>query len=127
MMKLSNLLRTSRLGKLLRLLCLFPIVSLMTITAYAESGSEGTAEGIDKNINSFLTPISDWAGKIVFYAVPIAGQNVPIVLILLAGTAIFLTLYFKFINVRSFGTALKTVKGRYTSADAQGRLRTFRH
>lgn len=125
MMKLSNLLRTSRLGKLLRLLCLFPIVSLMTITAYAESGSEGTAEGIDKNINSFLTPISDWAGKIVFYAVPIAGQNVPIVLILLAGTAIFLTLYFKFINVRSFGTALKTVKGRYTSADAPGQITHF--
>jgi len=124
-MKLSNLLRTSRLGKLLRLLCLFPIVSLMTITAYAESGSEGTAEGIDKNINSFLTPISDWAGKIVFYAVPIAGQNVPIVLILLAGTAIFLTLYFKFINVRSFGTALKTVKGRYTSADAPGQITHF--
>ena len=124
-MKLSNLLRTSRLGKLLRMLCLFPIVSLMTITAYAESGSEGTAEGIDKNINSFLTPISDWAGKIVFYAVPIAGQNVPIVLILLAGTAIFLTLYFKFINVRSFGTALKTVKGRYTSADAPGQITHF--
>ena len=125
MMNSSNLLRTLRLGKLLRLLCLFPIVSLMTITAYAESGSEGTAEGIDKNINSFLTPISDWAGKIVFYAVPIAGQNVPIVLILLAGTAIFLTLYFKFINVRSFGTALKTVKGRYTSADAPGQITHF--
>lgn len=124
-MNSSNLLRTLRLGKLLRLLCLFPIVSLMTITAHAESGSEGTAEGIDKNINSFLTPISDWAGKIVFYPVPIAGQNVPIVLILLAGTAIFLTLYFKFINVRSFGTALKTVKGRYTSADAPGQITHF--
>ena len=125
MMNSFNLLRTLRLGKLLRLLCLFPIVSLMTITAHAESGSEGTAEGIDKNINSFLTPISDWAGKIVFYPVPIAGQNVPIVLILLAGTAIFLTLYFKFINVRSFGTALKTVKGRYTSADAPGQITHF--
>ena len=125
MMNTSKPLRALRMSRLLRLLSFFPIFSLMTFTAHAESGTDGGADGIDAKINSFLAPISDWAGKIIFYPLPIAGQNVPIVLILLAGTAIFLTLYFKFINVRAFGMAIKTVKGRYTSAEAPGQITHF--
>ncbi len=92
-----------------------------TLPAFAleETGSA------DAKINDLLGPVADIAETIVFYSIPLGGQSVPIVLILLAGTAIFLTLYFKFINLWAFKTAVLTVRGKYTSRDAPGQITHF--
>lgn len=77
--------------------------------------------GIGEAINSGMEPVANVADKIVFLS--IAG--VPAVLLLLAGTAVFLTVYFRFINIRCFGLALRTAKGKYTPPDAPGEITHF--
>ncbi|MFK7850852.1 MAG: alanine/glycine:cation symporter family protein [Akkermansiaceae bacterium] len=103
----------------------FLVLLLLMVSQGIVSGQETTGPSIDEKIDGVLEPVAFWADKIVFYSVPIFGQNVPIVLLLLAGTGIFLTLYFRFINFRAFTLALRTVKGRYSSKDDPGQITHF--
>lgn len=79
--------------------------------------SEG---GIDKKIDNFFRPIADAVGGIVFYSVEIVGLDVPIVLFILIGGALFFTVYFAFPNVRLIGTAVRIVRGKYDDIDHHG-------
>ncbi len=108
------------LGKIHGVFLLFSVLAVSLTTGMAQE-----ADGIDAKIDGWIKGPADWADEIVFTGVPIAGQDVPIVLILLAGTAIFLTLYFRFINFRSIGLAFRTVRGKYTPADAPGQITHF--
>ncbi len=76
---------------------------------------------LDQAINDFFTPATDLVFKVIFF--PIAG--IPLVLIWLAGTAVFLTIYFRFINVTSFRLALQTVAGRYSKPSDPGEITHF--
>ncbi len=87
--------------------------------------AQESGPSLDERLDAVLEPVAVWADRIVFYSVPILGENVPIVLILLATTGLFLTLYFKFINFRAFGLALRTVRGRYSSKDDPGQITHF--
>ena len=90
------------------------------------SVASARAEGVSEKMDGLLAPVADLADKIVFFSVPVGGgQSAPVVLILLAFTAIFLTIYFKFINLRAFGLALKTVKGKYSKKDDPGQITHF--
>lgn len=87
--------------------------------------SEELPTSIDTQLDSVLRPFADIASKIVFFSIPVAGQSIPVVLLLLAGTSLILTFYFKFVNLRSIGTAFKTVAGKYTNKDAPGEITHF--
>ncbi len=80
---------------------------------------------IDERIDRALAPIAELLEGIMFYSITIYDEEVPIVLILLAGTAIFLTSFFGFINFRSFGLALRTVRGKYSSPSDPGEITHF--
>ncbi len=94
---------------------------LHPVTAMAEESGRTMSQAID---DALKVP-ADVLSKIIFYAIPIGKQALPIVLIVLGGTAIFLTLYFRFINFRAFGLAIRTVKGKYTPDDAPGQITHF--
>ena len=47
------------------------------------------------------------------------------VLIILAVTALFLSIYFGFMNLRAFGLALRTVRGKYSKKDSPGQITHF--
>ena len=79
-------------------------------------------QNLDQTINSFFTPATDLIFKIIFFK-PFAG--IPLVLIWLASTAIFLTIYFKFVNLTSFRLALRTVTGRYSKSSDPGEITHF--
>ncbi|WP_411845119.1 alanine/glycine:cation symporter family protein [Roseibacillus persicicus] len=90
------------------------------------SAVSASAESVSEKMDGFLEPIATTADKIVFYSIPLGnGNSAPIVLILLAVTAIFLTIYFKFINLRAFGLAVRTVKGKYSKDDDPGQITHF--
>ncbi|MEM7697831.1 MAG: alanine/glycine:cation symporter family protein [Verrucomicrobiota bacterium] len=87
--------------------------------------AQDSGSSIAARFDDLLAPINKIASDIIFFSVPIAGTDLPIVLVVLGGTAIFLTVYFKFINLRGFGVALRTVRGKYTEADSPGEITHF--
>jgi AGCS family alanine or glycine:cation symporter len=74
-------------------------------------------QSIDELIEAKFKPFSKAVSGFVFYAIPIAGKQVPIVLIVLLLGALFFTLYFKFANIRLLGVAFKATKGTYDAID----------
>jgi AGCS family alanine or glycine:cation symporter len=70
-------------------------------------------KGLDQKIDEAFQPISDFFSKIIFFEV----FGTPFVLILLVGSALFFTIYFKFPNVFHFKTAINVVRGKYDELD----------
>ena len=106
--------------------CFFAL-NLSAPVAKAEEEAMKT-KSIDVMIDEKLEPIATWAEKIIFFPTEtkwMFGQVFPLVLLLLGGTAIFLTIWFKFINIRAFPLALKTVQGKLTDPNAPGQITHF--
>ena len=86
------------------------ITVILPILTFAQEAAE---KGLDQRIDEGFKPFSDFISSVVFY--PIAG--VPFVLILLVGSALFFTIYFGFVNIRRFPTAINVVRGKYDAVD----------
>ncbi|WP_236974957.1 alanine/glycine:cation symporter family protein [Membranihabitans maritimus] len=85
---------------LLPILFLFPVLSF--------------TQGLDDRINEIFSPVADAWETLVLTSIPItASIQVPIVLLLLIGGAVFFTLYFRFVNIRRFPLAIGVVQGKY--------------
>ena len=113
--------RCSRLPWLFAVLFSF----CLSLTANAQETGGAAKRSMDEIFDGILEPVAIWADKIIFYSIPIFGQSIPIVLILLAFTGVFLTIFFGFINLRAFGLALKTVRGKYSDAKDPGQITHF--
>jgi AGCS family alanine or glycine:cation symporter len=81
--------------------------------------------GIDEFINQSVQPLSSLVSSIVFFSVPILGVNVPLVVMWLVFAAFYFTFYFRFLNFRGFGHAIKLVTGRYSSDRDPGEISHF--
>ena len=71
--------------------------------------------GIDERINEAFTPIANWWEGLILHNFP--GTEIPTIIILLVGGALFFTFYFGYVNNRHFSTAINTVLGKYDSVD----------
>ena len=71
------------------------------------------AQGLDDQINDAFMPLAMAWENLIFTTIPLFGLQVPIVLILLLGGALFFTFYFGFVNLRRFSTAIQVVRGKY--------------
>tara|TARA_B100001057_G_scaffold500251_1_gene614298 strand:+ start:447 stop:2051 length:1605 start_codon:yes stop_codon:yes gene_type:complete len=85
---------------------------LMTLIPQAGRAQE---QGLDERINEAFTPIANWWGAVILHDFP--GTSIPTIIILLVGGALFFTIYFGFVNVRQFPTAVQTVRGKYDEFD----------
>ena len=47
--------------------------------------------GIDETINNFTAPIASFIGSVVFFKIPVAGANLPLVVLWLVVGAVFFT------------------------------------
>lgn len=63
------------------------------------------------------------AEEIVFFKIP--WTDIPFVLVLLVFSALFLTVYFGFVNVRGLGVAFRTVRGKYSKPSDPGEITHF--
>jgi alanine or glycine:cation symporter, AGCS family len=105
------------------LLTLFFAV-LTNVPLFAQS----TEEGLDQKINAWVQPATDFISSIVFYPIQLGAEattSMPLVIIFLLFSALFFTIFFKFINIRGFGTAIKTVKGTYSDPNDAGEVSHF--
>jgi AGCS family alanine or glycine:cation symporter len=112
----------SQIVRLLSLALLF----LAASPASAAEAAAGPGKSLANRIDETVAPVAKLFDKIVFFGFEVAdGVTLPLVLVLLAFTAVFLTVYFRFINLRGFGVALRTAKGKYTPHDAPGEITHF--
>ena len=72
-------------------------------------------QGLDEKINEAFTPIANWWGALILHNFP--GTEIPTIILLLVGGALFFTVYFGFVNVRRLSTAVQTVRGKYDALD----------
>jgi AGCS family alanine or glycine:cation symporter len=80
---------------------------------------------IDQSIDAAMRPLADAVATFIFYAVPIFGTEVPLIVIWLIAGGVFFTTYFKFVNIRGFGHAIAVVSGRYAKSQDPGEISQF--
>lgn len=83
------------------------------LVASQDTASQAVELGLDQKIDAAFAPFSDAVFKTVFFQI----GGIPFVLMLLVGSAAFFTLYFRFVNVRHYWTAINVVRGKYDELD----------
>jgi AGCS family alanine or glycine:cation symporter len=81
--------------------------------------------GLDERINQAVEPAANAVAGFIFSSFPVAGVDVPFVLVWLLLAATFFTLYFRFINLRAFRHGFQLVRGDYTDPLAAGEVSHF--
>jgi len=109
------------LTKFLRLAAIICACIISPAISFAQDSTTVAKKvGIDEKIDKAFKPVADkWEG-IVMYPVNIAGNQVPIVVLLLVVGALFFTLRFSFVNIRQFGLATRVVRGKYDELEKKG-------
>lgn len=95
------------------------------VWAQEDGGGTAARKTVDERIDQYVDPVATFAENLIFDPVNIMGHNLPWVLLFLAGTAVFLTVYFKFINFTIFKTAIDTMRKKYTADDSPGEITHF--
>ncbi len=72
------------------------------------------AGNLDTRINDVLTPVSDAIANTVFSTVPVAGADFPVIVAWLVFASIVFTIYFAFIQLRSWRHSWHLVRGHYS-------------
>jgi len=87
---------------------------LFLVIPFITFAQEIVDKGLDQRIDEGFKPFSDRVSKIIFFEI---FDGVPFVLILLVGSALFFTIYFGFVNIRRFPTAINVVRGKYDAVE----------
>ena len=88
---------------------------LSLILIFSSSLLSAQEKGLDEKINDAFTPVANWWEGLILHNFP--GTEIPTIIFLLVGGALFFTVYFGFVNVRHFSTAINTVRGKFDSVD----------
>lgn len=87
----------------------------ITYTAHANS--------MDETINNIFADYTGWFVNLVFYAIPFSDTiQIPWVLIVLVGSAVYFSFYFKLINFRGIGLSIKTVMGKFDALESNHKI-----
>ncbi|KGK29493.1 sodium:alanine symporter family protein [Cellulophaga sp. E6(2014)] len=98
----------------------YRLLTLFALMAPIFTFSQGVVEkGLDEKIDEAFKPISDFFSAVIFFNVW-QDPDIPFVLVLLVASALFFTIYFGFPNVRFFGKAINTVRGKYEDIEKHG-------
>ncbi|WP_375236158.1 alanine/glycine:cation symporter family protein [Winogradskyella sp.] len=88
---------------------------LLPVFIFAQNTQE---KGLDQKIDEAFQPVADGFFNAIFFPIyKSETMEIPFVLVLLVGSALFFTLYFKFPNIRFFGKAINVVRGKYDDID----------
>ena len=69
---------------------------------------------VDERLSAWLAPVADWFGKVIFFSVPVAGAQLPLIMAWLIMGGIVCTLAFRFVNLRGFRHSLREIPLSYT-------------
>ena len=97
-------------------------VGITTLISLFASFPAFAEMGIDEKINLAIKPFADAVAGFVFSSFPVAGVQIPFVLVWLIVAATIFTFYFNFINIRAFKHGFSLVRGDYHDPDAPGEV-----
>ncbi|MEL6969767.1 MAG: alanine/glycine:cation symporter family protein [Bacteroidota bacterium] len=98
---------------------------ILPLISFAQEAEAQATSSIDDAINSVFAPITQVVETIIFFTVPIAGFDIPFVLIwLIVGATVF-TIYMGFVQFKAFRHAIDVVRGKYDDPDDQGEVSHF--
>lgn len=100
-------------------------VGLTTLVSLLVSFSAFAETSIDEKINTAIKPWSDAVAGFIFWSFPVAGVQIPFVLVWLIVAATFFTFYFNFVNIRCLKHGFQLVRGDYHDPEAAGELTHF--
>mgnify|MGYP000041241419 CR=1 FL=1 len=108
-----------------RLLAALAVFLLCQLPLLAQEAEEVVEKTLDQKIDEGFGQATGWFVGGIFSSIPIAGYDVLWVVLWLALAGLVFTLAFKFINVRAFPLALRTVRGKYSRKDDPGDVTHF--
>lgn len=95
------------------------LLSLFAILTPIITFSQETAAS--ERIDKIFSEYTGWFVEGIFYEIPFSDTfQIPWVLIVLIGGATYFTIYFKFINLTGFRTAVRVVRGKYEDIEKHG-------
>ncbi len=80
---------------------------------------------VDQKIDELFKSSTGWFVNGIFSSIPIAGYDVLWIVLWLAAAGLIFTLAFRFINLRAFPLALRTVRGKYSDDTDVGEITHF--
>ncbi len=94
------------------------ILLLSLLTPFLAKAQE---QGVDEKIDQVFGDYTNWFVNLIFYTIPFSESvKIPWVLIVLVFGAVYFTIYFKFINIKGFFTAIRIVQGKYDDIEEGG-------
>jgi len=101
---------------------LFALIVLIAVPGLALGQEPGS---VDEAINNAVEPFTSFVTSVVFASFPVAGVQVPFVLVWLIAAATIFTFYFGFINLRAMRHSFQLVRGDYNDPKAVGEVTHF--
>lgn len=82
-------------------------------------------QGLDQQIDAWFGKVTKPFVDLIFFKIKIGEFEAFAVIFWLAAAGVILTIAFKFINIRAFGLALRTVRGKYSRDTDPGEVTHF--
>ncbi|MBV7697797.1 sodium:alanine symporter family protein [Streptomyces sp. TRM70350] len=86
---------------------------------------DSVTQSVDEAVSGFFEPIAKWLGEVVFYAVPVGGTDLPLIVAWLVVAGLVFTGWFGFVQVRKFRLAVDVVRGKYDEKGSDGEVNHF--
>ncbi|CAL9350535.1 Amino-acid carrier protein AlsT [Streptomyces sp. enrichment culture] len=86
---------------------------------------DSVTTSVDEAVSGFFEPIATWLGEVVFYAVPVGGADLPLIVAWLVVAGLVFTGWFGFVQLRKFKLAVDVVRGKYDEKGSAGEVNHF--
>jgi AGCS family alanine or glycine:cation symporter len=86
---------------------------------------DSVTQSVDEAVSGFFEPIAKWLGEVVFYAVPVGGTDLPLIVAWLVVAGLVFTGWFGFVQLRKFKLAVDVVRGKYDEKGSTGEVNHF--
>ncbi|MEI7032239.1 alanine/glycine:cation symporter family protein [Streptomyces pratensis] len=86
---------------------------------------DSLTESVDEAVSGFFDPIATWLMDVVFYAVPVGGTDLPLIVAWLVVAGLVFTCWFGFVQIRKFRLAVDVVRGKYDDKNSAGEVNHF--
>ena len=94
-------------------------------SCFAQEAEKAAEQSLDQKIDSIFAKITGPFVNTIFTTVKIGEFDALLVVFWLALAGLIVTVVFKFINIRAFGLAMRTVRGKYSLASDPGSVTHF--